>query len=699
MNKTLLTTMALALSFAGTATAQMAKNVKGKFLGNITTSYNWAEYCDPQECSNSYVYSDYWNQVTCENATKWGSVHSGWGKFNWSNADRTYNYCKQKGIIFKFHALIWGSQYPGWIKNLSVADTKKAIIEWFDEVKKHYPDLQIIDVVNEAIYAGGNYHSPYKETKIIEALGSLAEDRLGKKFNCTTNGYPNADSYQWLAEAFRLARERWPNAVLIYNDYNTFQWQRNEFIALVNGIKACGAPIDAAGNQAHDLNDMSGNNFKNALEEIHNKTKLPQYITEYDICKNDDNTQLTRYKEQFPIMWEADYVAGVTLWGWVFGKTWVSDNGVGGASGIIRNCSKRPAFTWLESYMKTSAAQNVKSPITVGGSSTAPSVSAKLSLSQTAISVGETVTISCTADVKNDELTHFDIYADNDLLVNKYVAPYEWTFTPEKVGTYTIKIIAYGKSGETDQKTAVLTVCEERAPYSGKAIAIPGTIEAEDFDLGCAGISYFDSDTANQGGEYRKTAVDIVTGNNGYAIGYTAQGEWTEYTVNVKCAGEYDVIATVASGSDNSAVTVEAMSNGQSYASTDDLRVPNGGDWDTYTTVEGRIHLEEGEQIVRFFIGGSYVNIDKVTFENKECTTGFEVVNNDNIVVYPNPATNHISVKGAPENVSLKLYDTTSRLVASSESSEIDIPESFEGVYFLKIFGQNNVVVRKVVIK
>lgn len=141
--KKILTTSALALLFLGQAQAQLAKDNKCKFLGNITTSYNWQEYCDPQECSNGYVYSDYWDQVTCENATKWGSVHSGWGKFNWDNADRTYNYCKQKGIIFKYHALIWGSQHPAWIESLSVADTKKAIIEWYDEVKKHYPDLRL----------------------------------------------------------------------------------------------------------------------------------------------------------------------------------------------------------------------------------------------------------------------------------------------------------------------------------------------------------------------------------------------------------------------------------------------------------------------------------------------------------------------------------------------------------------------------
>ncbi|MDO4523917.1 MAG: endo-1,4-beta-xylanase [Bacteroidales bacterium] len=179
--KKLLFTIASVLLVVAQSQAQLAKDNKCKFLGNITTSYNWQEYCDPQENESAYKYKDLWDQVTCENATKWGSVHQGFGRFNWDNA------------------LIWGSQHPTFIESLSVDETKRAIIEWYDEVQKHYPDLTIIDVVNEAIYSGGDYHSPYKQTKIIEALGSLAEDRAEKEtgtrpsYNCNTNGYPNTN--------------------------------------------------------------------------------------------------------------------------------------------------------------------------------------------------------------------------------------------------------------------------------------------------------------------------------------------------------------------------------------------------------------------------------------------------------------------------------------------------------------------------
>ena len=44
----------------------------------------------------------------------------------------------------------------------------------------------------------------------------------------------------------------------------------------------------------------------------------------------------------------------------------------------------------------------------------------------------------------------------------------------------------------------------------------------------------------NQGKEYREDRVDIVLNDEGYAIGYTNEGEWLEYTIDVKKTKEYD---------------------------------------------------------------------------------------------------------------------------------------------------------------
>jgi len=295
--------LSLLLMLGGTyCYAQLSKN-PNKFLGNITTMG-----------SIRSDFSNYWNQLTPENETKWASIEGTRDVYNWTAVDRQYQYCKDHNFPFKFHCLIWGAQYPTWLNNLSQKEQLEEITEWFDEVAKRYPDLDYIDVVNEAV--PGHQPAPYKN-----ALGG-----------------DGASGYDWIVNSFIMARERWPKAVLIYNDYNTFQWNTDAYITLLKKIVAAGAPVDAAGCQAHDLNDMSGAAFKTVLEKIHNQTGLPILISEYDINQQDDQVQLTRYKEQIPVMWEADYVAGVTIWGYIYGSTWVDH------SGLIKKRSRTASF-------------------------------------------------------------------------------------------------------------------------------------------------------------------------------------------------------------------------------------------------------------------------------------------------------------------------------------------------------------------
>ena len=329
----------LAFAFSVSSAVGLAENAS-KFVGNITT--------------NGQVRSDfgqYWNQITAENECKWASIEGTRGRYNFTGCKNAYNWAKQNGGYFKFHALLWGSQYPNWLNNLGVDDTKTAIMNWFDAVKKEFPDLDMIDVVNEAIRTGNNqYHSDYPKTKIIEAMGG-------------DNG-----NYTFIVNAFKEARKRWPNAVLIYNDYNTVQWQKNEGIDLINKIKQGGAPVDAYGLQAHDMQVGGGGNngtgangsclplsqLKSAIEEIWNKTQIPMFISEYDIATTDDNDQKNCYEQQISYFMENEHIAGITIWGYIYGSTWTS----GGNSGIIRNGQDRPAMTWLKSYLPSHPGNN-----------------------------------------------------------------------------------------------------------------------------------------------------------------------------------------------------------------------------------------------------------------------------------------------------------------------------------------------------
>ncbi len=302
-----------------------------KFLGNIPV---FGEI--PED------YGTYWNQITAENGCVWGYVEKTRGEYDWTGCDLVYNWAKTNNAHFTFRTLLWGSQNPQWLgKTLDASETKKAFTDWLDAVQEHYPDLEMIEVVNEAVKSGNNYHSSFTSSKLVEALGG------------------DSGNYEFVVTAFKMARERWPKAILIYNDYNTILWQKEEGIDLLKKIKAQGAPVDAYGMQFHETYAQGSSNtciptstLKRALHDAHAQTGLPIYITQYDVGSKDGEFQKQCYEEHIPVLMETEYVAGITLWGYIYGKTWLEE----GNSGLIKNGVDRPAMTWLKEYFKNPGA-------------------------------------------------------------------------------------------------------------------------------------------------------------------------------------------------------------------------------------------------------------------------------------------------------------------------------------------------------
>lgn len=592
---------------ASVANAQLSTN-PDKFLGNITTSY--------QVDFGAEKYYTLWNQITCENESKWGSVEGNNNSFNWG-CDNAYNYAKSHKFPFKFHALVWGSQYPSWLEKQTPEQRYKEIVQWMDAVKKKYPDLQLIDVVNEAV-SGHQAGTHYFE----EALGGSGKT-----------------GYDWIIKAFELAYERWPNAILIYNDFNTFQWNTDQYIDLVKTLRDAGAPIDAYGCQSHDLTGLDLNGFKNVMTKLQNSLRMPMYSTEYDIGTTDDNLQLQRYKEQIPYMWEQDYVAGVTLWGYIYGRTWTNDgrdeNGNtinSGHSGIIKDGKDRPAMTWLREYMKSDKAKNAKSPF--------PGMvkEASVYVKPEALSVekGSETSITVRAKMKTKTIEKVDLYVKNQLVSTMTEEPYIATYTPTVNGAHELKAVVTCTDGTTFTRYSNITASNPRAPYKNIIAELPGVIQAENFDSGAEGIAFHDANANKEGdgASYRSDAggVDVVKGGTGYAIGYTQVGEWMEYTVDVKEAGMYAYTISYSAPEDGAAINMSVSTpNGLTPITAASEILPKTGAWGTYKTSTKRltVPLEAGQQIIRLGIAGGtgtyVINIDKITFEHIELNENIDI--------------------------------------------------------------------------
>ena len=535
MKKNLLATLFLGV-VAMSASGQGLSGNPNKFLGNITTR-------GAVEAGNGIpLYYTLWNQITCENESKWSSVEGTRNSFNWSGADRAFNYAKEHNFTYKFHALVWGAQYPSWLENLSAKDRYSAITNWFDKAKAKYNTLPMIDVVNEAV---GN-HQP------------------GNPMMKETLGGGGKTGYDWLIRAFDMAGERWPDAIKIYNDYNSLRWDVDNYITLVQTLRDAGAPIDAYGNQSHDVTDISSSELSNVLKKQQDALKMPMFITELDIDIASDAQQKAQYQKVLPLMWEAPYCAGVTLWGFIHGATWV-DN-----SGLYKNGAERPAMTWIKEYMATEPAKTAAGPFP----GTKKEASIYIRPQALKVAKDDVLPIKVHARLATKTIQKVDFYLNNELIKTFTEAPYVLEVSSSKTGWNDTKAVVTATDGSTYERYGrfqVINTTTKRSTFNEAPIQIPGTIDITEYDKGYSGITYSNA------------ARNTTTA--------TKDGQWMEYTVDVKEDGLYSFDATVA------ATTADGMFHLSEYGFdnltfyTNITKVPNTGSSSAFQTL--RIPMTE----------------------------------------------------------------------------------------------------------
>ncbi len=337
MNYAIKLCLGAALLMSQAAAAAPLAQGHDKFLGGIFA---------PSQIEG---FTNYFNQVTPENAGKWGAVNNdaskpddmyldSWFTGGWHGGlDNAFNLAKNNGFVFRMHVLVWGNQQPQWIANLPPNEQLDAIHEWFDALAARYNHdrggFDYIEVVNEPVNDppnevqsggdGGNY---------INALGGEGET-----------------GWDWALEAFRMARTYFPDSKLMVNEYNVVNnpGVLNSYMELIDLLHQEGL-LDAIGVQGHAFStggSMDG--VRSHLDQLA-EFGLPIYVTELDIDGANDRTQLLSYRRIFPTFWEHPAVAGVTLWGFRPGM-WRSEQR---AFLIDEDGNERPALHWLRCYLQ-----------------------------------------------------------------------------------------------------------------------------------------------------------------------------------------------------------------------------------------------------------------------------------------------------------------------------------------------------------
>lgn len=241
-------------------------------------------------------------------------------------------------------------------------------------------------------------------------------------------------------------------------------------------------------------------------------------------------------------------------------------------------------------------------------------------------------TKSVTVNVKGSDVESFHVYTTSEAKNAKYEGEVE-----AKNGSVTITM----DPGNTSNKDCIVTLVGvgtpaepvPREPFGGKAVELPGKIEAENFDVpgtGKENKTYYDADSENHActdedktAECSKvredTGVDIYKKSSGaVVVGHNQAGEWLEYTVNVKEAGEYTMTASVATGNSDPGFTLSI--DGDLVA-----EVPvSGSSWDDFKNVTAKVTLPAGEHILRLEVTTSWFDIDYLKFDKpcEDCNTG-----------------------------------------------------------------------------
>jgi hypothetical protein len=479
----------------------------------------------------------------------------------------------------------------------------------------------------------------------------------------------------------KKAREYAPNARLILNEFDVLKNDntRNQFLEIATILKDSGL-VDALGCQGHWLEGTSALKVQTSLD-ILDTLGLPVYITELDLSFSDDNQQLYKYKELFPVMWEHPAVKGITLWGYREGRIWREN-----AFLLRKDGSERPAMQWLrtEYFAETGVPYaRITSPVT-----------------------GQFFKVSdagITIDVETEDggspVTRIDFFEQGVFLGSDEAPPFSFLVPasdPEKSYYITAEAFSADHSFYTNGTSFALMERSTAMPWS------------EEFGLDNGTVQRRDSLAWNTMGEITGTFSvqdGRFTGNNMDGI-----GAWTCLTDISGTSGVNIEVDLQAAG---------GLNEGQDYVKIS-YRIDDG---DTVGMFYGDGLFNEGNLLtvnadsvsgkeLQIYIevyntgNSEYYYIDRVSIIPLVDHTGISLQEESPFIIWPNPAGErfYISLDRDPlGGEELNIFDLSGKKVMQHEihQRETTIVHGLsEGIYLVRITAPASIpFIRKLIIE
>jgi len=148
-------------------------------------------------------------------------------------------------------------------------------------------------------------------------------------------------------------------------------------------------------------------------------------------------------------------------------------------------------------------------------------------------------------------------------------------------------------------------------PYS-----IPGTIEAENFDMGGEGVSWHDT-SSPVSNSYRENMGVKFDNNSGLInVAGIQDGEWLRYTIQVTKAGVYDIDCYVASPNASGSFRIYFPLESGKLPDSGVIPVPNTGGWSNWQILTLKnMSLPKGEYCMEIAFPTGNFNLDKIVFK------------------------------------------------------------------------------------
>jgi hypothetical protein len=143
-------------------------------------------------------------------------------------------------------------------------------------------------------------------------------------------------------------------------------------------------------------------------------------------------------------------------------------------------------------------------------------------------------------------------------------------------------------------------------PFGGTPAAVPGTVQAANYDAGGLYTGYYVNPVQGSADGYRGDGADLeatsdsqdTTGTGaGYDVGWTGSGQWYNYTVDVATAGTYAVSLRLASPGGTTDALHIANSSGENLSGP--VNAPATGGFQDWTSVTTDVTLPAGVQTLR----------------------------------------------------------------------------------------------------